>query len=154
MKPHMTSASDKKEIPIIGGQAMSVVVLLAILTLTIGTAVIFVMTFGSGPYANRVGTEPVRKTEQTAPADKVEWLYAEHVPTRIISIEPPKWMTVTVRNERTGAIDRIDICKKACGVYRAGTNRGDILQITWNTWRVNGKVVEQAVRGEIVPLYQ
>lgn len=82
------------------------------------------------------------------------WLYANRVPTRIVSIDPPKWMKVTVRNQRTGVVETVDICKKYCGVRRAGTDAGDIVTLRWDSYRGRDSIYQRPDADELRSLYR
>lgn len=103
---------------------------------------------------NAAAVEQARQRELDATLPKPTYLYSQKVPTKILFIGSHKHVRVRVRNQATGAIDSIYLCKKYCGLDANEPDPGSIVNITWHSYRGKNGIFELVDEGEILKLYR
>lgn len=107
--------------------------------------------------SGRVNPEAIERARQREIANQTPpptYLYSQKVPTKILYVGSYKHISARVRNQATGMIDSVYLCKKHCGLRYKGTGPGSIVNITWHSYRDEEGIYQRVDAGELGSLYR
>lgn len=147
-----TAYSQKSPYPI--GLSIIVGVLLAAFA-------ILILTFYGGdsfePHLGKINPEAIERVRQRELASHPPpptYLYSQKVPTKILHVGSYKHISARVRNQATGTVDSVYLCKKYCGLRYEGTQSGNLVDITWHSYRDQQGIYQRVDAGELKSLYR
>lgn len=102
---------------------------------------------------NPAAVERARLRDVAAmPPDPV-FLYSQKVSTKILYVGSHKHVRVRVRNQATGAVDSIYLCKKYCGLDSGEPAPGSIVNVTWHSYRGSDGIFQRVDEAEILRMF-
>ena len=132
-----------------------------IVGILLGAFAILILIFYGGesfePHPGKVNPEAIERARQRELAKQSPpptYLYSQKVPTKILYVGSYKHISARVRNQATGAIDSVYLCKKYCGVRYKGTEPGSLADITWHSYRDQQGIYQRVDASELKSLYR
>lgn len=118
---------------------------------------IYYVNSPSGIHAGEVNPEAIERARQRELANQPPpptYLYSQKVPTKILYVGSYKHISARVRNQATGTVDSVYLCKKHCGLRYEGTEPGSILDVTWHSYRGQDGIFQRVDARELKRLYR
>lgn len=118
---------------------------------------IFFVNKPSEIHAGTVSPEAIERARQRELANQPPpptHLYSQKVPTKILYVGSYKHISARVRNQATGTVDSVYLCKKHCGLRYEGTEPGSVLDITWHSYRGQDGIFQRVDARELKRLYR
>lgn len=102
---------------------------------------------------NPAAVERARLRDVAAmPPDPI-FLYSQKVSTKILYVGSHKHVRVRVRNQATGGVDSVYLCKKYCGLDLGEPAPGSIVNVTWHSYRGPDGVFQRVDEAEILRMF-